>query len=110
MRSAYKEAVKIFFSHANIASSSFAPSSSLWKVVWSPNVPPKVRRSKVRMNALATKENLWIRNCGAVSAIPVVLRKKKLSICCCLAEGAGYYLYLPSWYFFDSEMGGLCCG
>lgn len=55
-------------------SSSFQASPSVWNLLWSLKVPPKLKfflgGDRVCSNALASKENIWLRKCGSSPLCP----------------------------------------
>ncbi|KAL7243729.1 hypothetical protein ACSBR1_016032 [Camellia fascicularis] len=83
------------------ASPSFSPPASMWSLIWSLNIPPKVRHFwwRVCQNKLATKENLFRRKCAPSSQCPA---------CACPVESIEHLLFHCPWtrtVWFGSDLG-----
>ncbi|GJQ99829.1 reverse transcriptase [Tanacetum coccineum] len=66
IKSGYKQAIALISTSVSIGESSANPSSKFWKVIWHIPVQPKIKLFlwKAISNSVATKENLFRRNCS----------------------------------------------
>ncbi|GJT12917.1 reverse transcriptase [Tanacetum coccineum] len=90
VKSGYKQAIALMSTPESMGESSTNPSSKFWKVIWHIPVQPKIKLFlwKAISNSVATKENLFRRNC---SPSQVCL------ICNICTESIEYLLFECAW-------------